>query len=382
MTWKICSSQKYAAGGTAWEIDINTAGTFTLLSSGTVDVDVYWGDGDVETVTTNSVDHTYPAAGTYTIGIKINSGDFRPYYNSDAAADELVTLGDTPAGWSFGAILLDAFHGSANLTTVGDIDTSAVTNFGGAWISCTSLTSFSLLNTSNGGNFGYTWYNCSSLTSFPLIDTSSGTNFSNAWYNCSSLTLFPPINTSSGTTFASAWYNCSSLTSFPLLNTSNGTNFSTAWYNCSGLTSFPLIDTSSGVDFFQAWRNCSSLDNITTLGEQYSFPLIDISSGTNFSTAWYNCSSMTEFPPNFFDSWIGTPVANCFSNTWKLCSSLTATSVENILNSIDTSGQNAQVAGPNITIDYNASSGTPNITTAVTNLKARNWTINLNGVAQ
>ena len=33
-------------------------------------------------------------------------------------------------------------------------------------------------------------------------------------------------------------------------------------------------------------------------------------------------------------------------------------------------------------IDYNASSGTPNIATAVTNLKGRGWTITLNGVAQ
>ena len=184
MTWNICNSQKYAAGGIpgiTWDIDINTAGTFTLLSTGTVDVDVYWGDGDVETVTTNSVDHTYPAPGTYTIGIKINSGDFYPYYNNDGAEDELVTLGDTPAGWSFGANLLHAFYGAANLTTVGDIDTSAVTNFQEAWFSCTSLTSFSLLDTSSGTTFYRTFRDCTSLTSLPLLDTSLGTTFQAAW---------------------------------------------------------------------------------------------------------------------------------------------------------------------------------------------------------
>jgi len=110
--------------------------------------------------------------------------------------------------------------------------------------------------------------------------------------------------------------------------------------------------------------------------------LIDVSSGTTFQQAWLNCNGLTTFPANFFDSWTGTPVNSCFVNTWLNCSSLTATSVENILNSIDTSGQSAPGTGPDITIDYNASTGAPNISTAVSNLKGRGWTITLNGVAQ
>jgi hypothetical protein len=315
MTWKICNYQKYAAGGTAWEIDINTAGTFTLLSSGTVDVDVYWGDGDVETVTTNSVAHVYPSAGTYTIGIVINSGDFYPYYNDNAAGDEIITLGDTPAGWSFGTSLLSAFRGSANLTTVGNIDTSAVTSLQNAWL------------------------NCSSLESFPLIDTSSVTVFFQAWLGCSSIDNITAL----GEQY-----------SFPQIDTSTGTSFNGAWFGNSGLTKFP----------------------------PKSGPLMDVSNGTNFNSAWRNCTNLTDFPAGFFDSWTGTPVTDCFLNAWANCTSLTATSVENILNSIDTSGQSAPVSGRRISIEYNASSGTPNITTAVTNLKARNWEILLNGVIQ
>jgi hypothetical protein len=67
---------------------------------------------------------------------------------------------------------------------------------------------------------------------------------------------------------------------------------------------------------------------------------------------------------------------------WDNCTSLTATSVENILNSIDTSGQSAPASGVDITIDYDAGTGTPSVSTAVTNLKSRGWTITLNGVAQ
>ena len=92
---------------------------------------------------------------------------------------------------------------------------------------------------------------------------------------------------------------------------------------------------------------------------------------------------MVDFPAGCWDSWSPTTVRNnCFVDAWDACSSLSATSVENILNSIDTSGQSAPASGVDITIDYNASSGTPSITTAVTNLKSRGWTITLNGVAQ
>jgi hypothetical protein len=110
--------------------------------------------------------------------------------------------------------------------------------------------------------------------------------------------------------------------------------------------------------------------------------LIDTSSGTNFGSAWRFCSSLTDFPANFFDSWTATPANGCFNQAWDGCSSLTATSVENILNSIDTSGQSAPGGvNKNITIDYDTGTGTPSVSTAVTNLKSRGWNIILNGVA-
>ena len=276
---------------------------------------------------------------------------------------------NTAAGTTFQS----AWNNCNSLTSFPLINTAAGTNFQQAWGSCSSLTSFPLIDTSSGTNFQQAWYGCSSLTSFPLIDTAAGTSFSNAWQGCTSLTSFPLLNTAAGTNFYAAWYGCSSLTSFPLINTAAGTNFSYAWNSCSSLTSFPLIDTAAGTDFNVAWYNCSSLT---------SFPLIDTSSGTYFYRAWRFCSSLTDFPANFFDSWTGTPATNCFFEAWDGCSALTATSVENILNSIDTSGQSAPASGVDITIDYNASSGTPSVATAITNLQSRGWTITLNGVLQ
>jgi len=178
-----------------------------------------------------------------------------------------------------------------------------------------------------------------------------------------------------GTSLFRAWYGADNITSFDAAFgvTTGVTNFNTAWRNCSSLTSFPLIDTSSATNFISAWNGCTGLT---------SFPLIDVSSVTTFTSTWLNCNSLTTFPANFFDSWTGTPGTNCFFRAWELCTSLTATSVENILNSIDTSGRSAPASGVDITIDYNAASGTPDISTAVSNLISRGWTITLNGVLQ
>jgi hypothetical protein len=251
--------------------------------------------------------------------------------------------------------------------------------FYSAWYDCSSLTSFPLIDTSSGTNFTRTWRSCSSLTTFPLIDTSSGTTFSETWYGCSSLTSFPLINTSLVTTLSFAWYSCSSLTSFPtpsgnLMNFSSVTEFREAWRVCSSLTSFPVIDVSSGTSFYMTWRSCSGLT---------SFPALDFTLGQDFYFCWNACSNLVDFPAGCWDNWNPASVSNnVFDNAFDACSSLSATSVENILNSIDTSGQSAPASGVDITIDYNAGSGTPSISTAVTNLKSRGWTITLNGVAQ
>jgi hypothetical protein len=278
---------------------------------------------------------------------------------------------------SEGTDFSSAWNGCSGLTSFPLIDTSEGTDFSNAWNGCNSLTSFPLINTSLGTNFNGAWDGCNSLTSFPLINTSLGTNFNGAWSGCTSLTSFALIDTSSGTNFSGAWTNCFNLTSFPLIDTSSGTSFASTWNICSGLTNFPLVDTSSGTNFTRTWRSCSSLT---------SFPLINTSSGTNFTFAWSGCSSLTDFPASFFDSWAGTPVDECFYQTWNGCTSLTATSVDNILVSIAGSGVSAPSGtgtdDKKITIDYDGTTLPGTTATAITTLKSRNWEIYLNDVLQ
>lgn len=132
---------------------------------------------------------------------------------------------------------------------------------------------------------------------------------------------------------------------------------------------------SFGTNLSSAWLNCTGLTSVSLLG---------INSVTNFSFAWFGCSNLVNFPANFFDNWTATPGNNCFYYAWFGCTSLSATSVENILNSIATSGRSPSGSGSSvtITIDYNASSGTPSISSAVSTLKSRGWIIVLNGVTQ
>jgi len=251
------------------------------------------------------------------------------------------------------------------------------------WLGRTDLVTPKLdaLDFSGVTNLGLSWYQCNSLSEFPgTLDLSSVTYFYFCFAACSSLTEFPAeLDLSSGQNFGGSWYGCSSLSQFPgELDLSSGQNFSQSWQNCTSLSQFPgELDLSSGTNFYYCWQGCSSLEE---------FPSeLDLSSGTYFGSCWQNCTSLEDFPANLFDYWSpGTPSSSCFVNGWDGCSSLTATSVENILNSIATSGVDAPASGPDITIDYDDGTGPPDITSAVTTLKACSpaWTITLNGTPQ
>jgi len=347
-----------------WRIGIDTGVTtdFSLITYGTCNFDVNWGDGSTETVdnvgptTTFTTTHNYSTPGTYTVEIDLNSGDFFPYYNSDAAGDELVTLGDTPAGWSFGTTLQHAFRGSGNLITVGDIDTSSVTSFNNTWQGCYRLTSFPFINTSLGTDFTQSWADCTGLNSFPVIDTSSGTNFSYTWNNCRGLTSFPLIDTSGGTTFISAWKDCRSIDNISAL----GEQYS-----------FPQIVTSSATSFQAAWQGCISLT---------SFPLLDASKVSTFYGAWVGCSSLADFPANMFDT-TGALSSASFGTTWSGCA-LTAQSIENILVSLQTNQAVSGKTGVTVSLDggTNAAKSTWSAAanTAYDDLVAASWVINHN----
>ena len=79
----------------------------------------------------------------------------------------------------------------------------------------------------------------------------------------------------------------------------------------------------------QAWNGCSNL---------VEFPSVDFSSITDsFRRTWYFNTSLTTYPANQFDNISSTP-SNGFEDDGEVI--LTAQSIENILISLDTNGQN------------------------------------------
>ena len=392
MSWIITSDQVSPAGDAAITYGItNAGGVFNLRSTGTVDYEAEWGDGNVEISTLNTLPHTY-TAGDYSV-VVYSDGVYRPYFDNSGDEDQITSVA-IGSGADLGTDLNSAWEGANNMTTFTcpfDV-TSSVTNFADSWRDCTSLTNFPLLNTSSGTSFSRAWQSCTSLTSFPLLNTSSGASFSNTWSDCTSLTNFPLLNTSSGVDFGGAWNNCSSLTSFPLLNTASGENFSSAWNNCSSLTSFPSLNASSGTNFSYAWSGCNRLINFPSLNTSsattfalawrgcsslVSFPLLNTSSATSFYYAWQGCSSLADFPANMFDA-TGTLLGGAFDSAWTNCA-LTAQSIENILVSLDTNGATGITLGIDGGTNADTSTWSAAANAAWLSLDAKGWNITQNG---
>ena len=264
-------------------VTTGSTSSFTLLSTGTVDYEVDWGDGSTESLTTNAPTHTYSSAGEYTIKVTPAEGStYRPYFNNVVSDTSIASVSGT-GGSQLGTNLSGAWKGASNITSFSsNIDISSVTDFIA------------------------TWDTCSSLTSFPVLDTSSGTNFQQTWFGCSSLTSFPLINTSSGNSFAFAWVNASSLTSFPSCDFSSATSFTFAWSDCSSLTTFPanMFDTTGTLSsnaFGQAWTNCAltaqSIENILVSLDTNGTSNIDlnISGGTNAAKTTWSAAANTAY---------------------------------------------------------------------------------------
>ena len=128
------------------------------------------------------------------------------------------------------------------------------------------------------------------------------------------------------------------------------------------MPSIKTIEGITGTEDVSSFGSCFRLSGLTSVSR---FP---VTSARYFKLAFSLLPDLTDFPAGFFDDWSPTHVSNeCFDGTWTLTPSLSATSVENILNSIDASGVwptstaadgGTVIADAVIDIDYDA--GTEN----------------------
>ena len=287
-----------------------------------------------------------------------------------------------PISFSTANSLRYTWGGMSSLTSFPSLDLTNAVDVNNAWSSSGSLSSFGTTEIPNCNNFVSAWQGTFALTSFPagakLGTEASNVNFSNAWRQSGLTSFSTPLPTATNT--SNAWLSCHSLALFntplPLSAT-----VSYAWFDCTSLTSFdtllPLVTNAQS-----GWYNCTSLTSFDT-----PIPLVSYA-----NRAWGNCSSLTDFSADVFANWNPSIITSgVFNDAWDGCSALSAKSVENILTSIVASGQFATVDGNSgsaaiadaaIDIDYNAASGSLSAATnaAVTSLKAKGWSIVVNGV--
>ena len=306
--------------------------------------------------------------------------------------------------------LINGWTSNTSMSEFGAISAPLCSNFSNAWKSCSALTSFpagAKLGTEATGTVifdnawrssGLTsfstplptatsasiaWGYCSALTQFNLDSLPLVLNVSQAWRNTGLISF--NTNLPSATSVSYAWYQATSLSSFGEIDISSCSNFTSAWQNCSALTSFPAgakLGTSAvNVNFTNAWRS-SGLTSFST-------PLTT----TNRIVDGFNsCTLLTDFSADVFANWNPQNLASgVFHDTWKGCSALSAISVQNILTSLDASGQHGTYDGTStgnplgdsgIDIDYNVATGSLSAATnaAVTSLKSKGWSIIVNNV--
>jgi len=347
-------------------------------------------DGYVVTFADNSDHLDIPSttqAGWQIVGTSLGTFVYRVNANAVTELNLLGNLGIATyrkAGDLYGIILLPESATGADIEAArkllidrGSSDAAYAGSLFAAWYGRADIVNFKHVDTSNVTASHFAWYSCNNLDQFPALDLSNSNRFESAWQNCSALTQFPAgakLGTSASNVNFTTAFQSSGLTSFPALDLSKANDFGAAWKSCLALTTIEdgiLLGTaSSSVNFTSAFKTCTAL---TTLPSN-----LDLSKGDDFQIAFQNCQSLVNFPANAFDT-MGTPLSSCFVNTWDGCSALSANSVENILVSIDTSGQSAPSSGPQITIDYNVATGTPAYST-LASLKTKGWSIVVNGV--
>ncbi len=328
-------------------------------------------------------------AGWQIVGTSLGCFMYRVNANAQVRLNLLGYRGNASyrkAGDLYGVMLLPESASSSDIESArkllidrGSLDGSLSASYFAAWIGRNDIVEFKSVDLSSATSVESAWQSCGSLTTFPALNLSGATNVAYAWFLDSSLDNFGAIDARNASIFLNTWRGCTALTSFPagakLGTSASNVNFSSAWKS-SGLTSFPALELNNGNNFVLAFDACSNLTSLET-GISFSANASNIA----FYGAFLNCTSLVDFPPRAFDGF-GTPANDSFLNTWLGCSALSANSVENILVSIDTSGQSAPSSGPQITISYNVSTGSLSAATntAVTSLKSKGWSIIVNNV--
>ena len=309
---------------------------------------VDWGDDTPPTTVASGTalssnddfNHTYAAAGTYTLTImsgqtdktqqQIPSITFDQRAN-DSNALKLISI-DTPLLNTQAMVFSRCFFGCTSLSSIpsGLFDKNTLaTNFGSCFSGCTSLSSIptGLFKNTLATSFNRCFSGCTSLSSIPtgLFDNNTqATDFRFCFSACHSLSSIPAglfDKNTRVTNFGHCFGGCTSLSSIPsglFDNNTRATEFNACFSGCTSLSSIPsgLFDNNTlAMNFGSCFSGCTSLSSIPTgLFDKNTLVV-------TFSTCFDSCTSLSSIPAGLFDN--NTQATNfdyCFSSCTSLSS--------------------------------------------------------------
>jgi len=294
----IFSSAEPVSAAFTFSVDTTKSGSASngfqlpLISSGAISIDVDWGDGNTDTITSyNQAEtlHTYATSGIYTISITNEVRGWK--FNNGGDKKKILDI----SKWGeFNFTEYAAFSMCSNLTSSAtDFPTISTTNLQETFRQCgsfngdltgwdvsnvTNLFFFSFLNSNFQGNGLSTW------------NTSSLANFNGAFYNNSSLIAdLSGWNFTAATNVAQMFQSCSSFN--PNVSTwtfTSLTNFNSMFNGCSSFTGVGIENWDvSGVSTFAGLFNGCSSFNKDISGW-------NMSSATSLSTMFQNATSFDQ----------------------------------------------------------------------------------------
>ena len=304
---------------------------------------VDWGDDTPPTTVASGTalssnddfNHTYAAAGTYTLTITSGQTDktqqqipaitFTYNRGGNSNASKLISI-DTPLLNTKAINFGDCFFGCASLSSIpsGLFDNNTqVMSFSMCFYNCTSLSSIpSGLFDKNTKvtSFNNCFSRCTSLSSIPsgLFDKNTlAREFYNCFSRCTSLSSIPSglfDKNTLATEFYDCFSDCISLSSIPaglFDNNTLATNFGFCFSACHSLSSIPegLFDNNTqATDFGFCFSDCPSLSSI-------SAGLFDNNTqATDFGYCFSGCTSLSSIPSGLFDkNTLATNFDYCFS---------------------------------------------------------------------
>lgn len=337
--------QSYVTASGKTEIDIVLQGTrrspyLALAPNGTLDVD--WGDGSSHSTVTGSslttrkqTQHTYSAAGSYTITVSVTSGSFALYgsntysllNNNSSTADANRVYGDAVKAVRIGNSAKIRQYGLGNLFSLRyvTIPTTGDPSGEGAFGTCSTLRSVTIPSgVTTLGTYAFSGNASTINVSLPSSITTIGNYAFNNNYSLTSVTI--PSGVTAVNTYA--FSNCRTL--LGVWFSSTGVTFGTYAFNtCLALETAKLPSATTKINDYQFTTNTrllnvtlpSSLTSITTNAFYgcTSLQKLTIPSGvtTIGASVFQNCYGMKEYhfqrttPPSITSSTFTNIPSDC-----------------------------------------------------------------------